>query len=132
MARFQGFRCDVCSKSGDSSEKGGLPVGWMQVILPDTPNNPTPEDRSRDICCGRCLADLGKARGEVDGSVKPSKQSTKMDPALKAYLAEAGFTGQAGSAKMATHARYHADKVDDECPVCLFYQTDPTKQEVNA
>lgn len=123
MARFTGYRCDVCDKSGDASEKGMLPSGWMQIVLPDTPDNPRPEDRSRDICCGKCLAEFGKERGQADGSIRVSGPRTQMDEGLKAFLNEMGITGKAMGAKAATHARFHQDTVDDECPVCLYNAT---------
>lgn len=120
MARFTGYRCDVCSKSGDASEKNSLPVGWMQVILPDTPDNPRPEDRSRDICSGKCLVEFGKERREAEGDTRKPRAASQMDEGLRAFLADLGLEGRPAGAKVATHARFHQDKVDDECPVCLY------------
>lgn len=121
MARFTGYRCDVCDKSGEPSDKNGLPTGWMQVILPDTPDNVRPEDRSRDICSGKCLSDFGKERGEVDGSLRPRQPRSQMDPGLKKFLTDNGVEGRLMGQKLSAHSKHSSDNPNQECLVCTYY-----------
>lgn len=130
MARFTGYKCDVCSKGGEAPEKGGLPVGWLQVLLPVADQEVKPEDRNRDICSGRCLQEFGKQRREVDEPHRPKRPSGKpagqyestIDPGLREFLKTKGFEGRQVGPKVASHVAQHArkDLVSPDCLVCEY------------
>lgn len=125
MARFTGYKCDVCDKGGEAPEKGGIPVGWMQVILPLSAQEVRPEDRSRDICSGRCLERFGKERKQIDEVDRPKRapgtgKGTTMDPALVEFLNKCGVTNYQRGAFSKVHKEQHQTRTDPNCAFCLY------------
>lgn len=125
MARFTGYKCDVCSRGGEAPEKGGLPAGWMQVILPVSAEEVRPEDRSRDICSGKCLQEFGRQRREVDEPNRVKRASGRatgstMNPALIEFLDKCGVTPYQRGAFSKAHKEKHKTRTDPACAFCLY------------
>lgn len=106
MARFTGFRCDLCStaEEGSGREKNDTPIGWITVVVKSDQDL---HDGQRLLCSNVCLFKFASERKKAD-----------RDLLLADRQAAKEQKGQ--TASRMNHARFHEAEgvTDPECPWC--------------
>lgn len=114
MAKFIGFRCDVCHTSAEGEQK---PIDWFALKLPGHG-----ADTNRDFCSDKCLLKFGKARVSAEREANGGRPSRDKIPGLSAYLTSQGVPNDTKGAISAAHVRLEHERVgsSETCLVCQF------------
>lgn len=108
MARFTGFRCDLCStaEEGSGREKNDTPIGWITVQVKTSEPGVGP-DAARLLCSNSCLFRFASERKKAEREEQQAKR-----------LADKEQKGQ--TAGRMNHERFHAAEgvTDPDCPWC--------------